>query len=123
MRSIIDTLKNGTGKERLSVVSDIVTILGVSMATILGGAFALNEKIDVENVLGFVILGLLSLAGALVVVAFFLGGASWLQARLPVNSLIRNLLLSALWLVFFTLCIYAAYFAYAVLTSVQFVRP
>ncbi len=123
MQSIINTLKTGTGKERLAVVSDIVSIFGVSIVTILGGAFALNAKLGIENILGLIIAGLLSLAGSLVVIALFLGATSYLQNRLLSNPNIRKLLLGALWLLFAVLCIYAAYFSYSVITSVNFVRP
>jgi hypothetical protein len=123
MQSIFDTLKNGTGKERLAVISDIVSILGVSLATVLGGAFALNANLDVENIMGVLIGGLLSLAGASAVVALFLAASSWLGVHLPANSSIRPLMFIALWLVFGALFLYAAYFAYAVLSSVRFVRP
>jgi hypothetical protein len=51
----IQNIKSGTGKERLAIVSDIVSVLGVSIATILGGTFVLNEKLNVENILGVVI--------------------------------------------------------------------
>ena len=96
MQSIFDTLKTGTAKERLAVVSDIVSILGVSLATVLGGALALNAKLDVENIAGVLISGLLSLAGVLVVVALFLAVSSWLSLHLPANSPIRRLILIAL---------------------------
>lgn len=123
MQSIFDILKTGTGKERLAVIADIVSILGVSLATVLGGAFALNANIDVENLMGVLIGGLLSLAGASAVVALFLATSSWLGLHLSANSPIRRLMLIALWLVFGALFLYAAYFAYAVLSSIRFVKP
>ena len=123
MQSVLDTLKTGTGKERLAVVADIVSILGISFATVLGGVFAFNAKLDVENIVGVLIGGLLSLAGAFVVVALFLGASSWLALHMPATSLIRRLTLIALWLVFSALFFYAAFFVYAVLTSVRFVKP
>jgi hypothetical protein len=123
MQSIFDTLKTGTGKERLGLVADIVSILGVSFATVLGGAFALGSKLDVENTMGVLIGGLLSLAGASVVFALFLAASLWLGLHLPENSLIRRLILIALWFTFGALFLYAAYFAYAVLTSVRFLQP
>lgn len=123
MRSIVDTLKAGSGKERLAVISDIVSILGVSLATVLGGAFALKAKLDVENILGVVISGLLSVAGALVVIALFLGVASRIGSRFSANSPIRKLLICSLWLLFSGFFVYAVYFSYIVLTSIRFVSP
>ncbi|MCG2583065.1 hypothetical protein [Massilia sp. TS11] len=123
MQSIINALRSGTGKDRLAVVSDIVSILGVSAVTILGGAFALNAKLDVENILGAVILGLLSFAGALVVVALFLSSANWLERRFQSGSSVGKLLLSALWLLFAALFVYSTYFGFVVLSSMRFVKP
>ena len=123
MQTIFDTLKAGTGKEKLAVVADIVSILGVSLATALGGAFALNAKLDVENITGVLIGGLLSLAGTSVVVALFLAASSWLGLHLPANSTVRRLMLIALWLVFAALFLLAVFLAYTILTSVRFVKP
>ena len=72
MQSIIDALKNGDAKARLVIVADIVSILGVSLATAVGGSFALSGKLDLENIVGVSASALLSLAGASLVVLAFL---------------------------------------------------
>lgn len=122
MHSIIYTLKTGTGKDRLAVIGDIVSILGVSLATILGGAFALNTTLNVENIMGILIGSMIFLAAAMVVVVFFLAISSWFSVHLPANSLSRLLILIALWLVFGAIFVYAAYYAYAIFSSVQFLN-
>jgi len=119
MQSIFYTLKTGTGRERLSVIADIVSILGVSLATALGGAFALDVNFRVENLMIMLVFGLLFLAGASAVIALFLAASSWLSLRFSANVSIRRLLLTALWLIFGALFIYVTVLIYLFLGSVK----
>lgn len=122
MQSIIEALKNGDAKARLAIVADIVSILGVSLATVVGGSFALSGKLNVENVVGVSASALLSLAGASLVVLAFLASSSWLRRRFSGNPIALGLLQFSLWAVFAALFLVAAFFSYEILTNMRFVR-
>jgi hypothetical protein len=121
MQSIIDALKNGDAKARLAIVADIVSILGVSLATLVGGSFALSGKLDVENIVGVSASALLSLAGASLVVLAFLASSSWLRRRISGNPIALGLLQFSLWDVFGALFLLAAFFSYEILTNMRYV--
>ena len=121
MQSIIDALKNGDAKVRLAIVADIVSILGVSLATVVGGSFALRGKLDVENIVGVSASALLSLAGASLVVLVFLALSSWLRRRISDNPIALGLLQFSLWAVFGALFLLAALFSYEILTNMRYV--
>ena len=121
MQSIIDALKNGDAKARLAIVADIVSILGVSLATVVGGSLALSGKLDVENIVGVSASALLSLAGASLVLLAFLASSSWIRRRISGNHIALGLLQFSLWAVFGALFLLAAFLSYEILTNMRFV--
>lgn len=122
MQSIIEALRTGDAKVRLAIVADIVSVLGVSLATVVGGSFALSGKLDVANVVGVSVSVLLSMAGASLVVLAFLALSSWLRRRFSMNPIALVMLQFSLWAVFAALFLVAAFFSYEVLSSMRFVR-
>ncbi len=123
MQSVIEALKAGDAKTRLAIAADIVSILGVSLATVVGGTFALNRKLNVANILGTSVMALLALAGASLVVLIFLSCSSWLRHRFFENAVALRLLQLALWSVFGALFLLSVFGSYEFLSSVQFVQP
>ena len=121
MQSIIDALKNGDAKARLAIVADIVSILGVSLATVVGGSLALSGKLDVENIVGVSASALLSLAGVSLVLLAFLASSSWIRRRISGNPIALGLLQFSLWAVFGALFLLAAFLSYEILTNMRFV--
>jgi hypothetical protein len=122
MRTIIDALRTGTAKERLAITADIVSILGVSFATVIGGSFALSGRIDIENLVGTFVGGLFALAGASMVVVVFLATSSWLRHKLAGNAMYFALLQFSLWSVFIGLFLIASFFSYEILSHMRFVQ-
>ena len=122
MRSIADALKTGDTRTRLAVVADLVSILGVSLATVVGGGFALNGRLDVASVVGLTITSLLSLALASVVVVCFLSASHWLRGQFQARYGYFVLLQIALWAVFTALFVWAAFLSYEVLSSIRLTR-
>lgn len=122
MRTIIEALRTGNARERLAIVADVLSIVGISLATVVGGGFALGGTLDVENVVGVVVISLLSLAGASLVLLAFLSASSVLRSRLAANPTGRFFLQLSLWSVFSALFVVAAFFAYFALSHMRFVR-
>lgn len=122
MQSIIEALRIGDAKARLAIVADIVSILGVSLATVVGGSFALSGKLHIENIVAVSAIALLSLAGASFVVLAFLASSSWLRRRFTGNLIALGLLQFSLWAVFAALFLLAAFLSYEILSNMRFVR-
>jgi hypothetical protein len=122
MQTIIETLRAGDSRERLAVVADVLSIIGVSVATVVGGGFALNRTLDVENIVGVSIISLLSLAGASLVLLAFLFFSSKLRNCTESNTTVRILLQFSLWAVFFALLLYAVFFSYYALSHMRLVK-
>ena len=121
MQEILEVLKNGTRKEQLSIVADIVTILGVSLATVLGGAFVFNAKNNLDSIVGVLTVVIFSVVGTCITVAAFMVTSAWLGQKLQGDPFICRLLQIALWLMFGLIFIYAAFLAYTLLSSIRFV--
>jgi uncharacterized membrane protein YqjE len=113
-------LRDGNAKERLAVTADLVSIVGVSIASIIAALLAIEGKVDTTAVFGVVLVGLLSLAGAALVLASFLFLSSFLSAFLQGYRTIRFLTLFALWCFFLAGALLAVWNAYEVLSSTSF---
>jgi len=122
MQSVIDTLKSGNSRERLAVVADILSILGVSLAAVVGGILTLSTSLRVANVIGAAISSLLSLAGAALVLVACLATSAWLSRKFAFNPLFRSLVHFSLWAVFASLFLLAAFIAYEFFSSVRFTQ-
>lgn len=122
MQSILNMLKTGSGKERLAVIADIMSIVGISLATALGGAFALNAKLNAQNTIAVLAGGLLFLAVIVVVLVIFLIVSSWISQVWASNLFIGKLLQLSAWLAFAALFLCAIYLSYLALSSIQFFK-
>jgi hypothetical protein len=123
MQSVIEALKNGDARVRLAIVADVVSILGVSLATVVGGSFALSGKLAVENIVGILIGALLSLAAASLVVLGFLALSARMRQRFANNPIALRVLHFSLWSVFSALFLTAAFLSYEILSQIRFFRP
>jgi glucan phosphoethanolaminetransferase (alkaline phosphatase superfamily) len=98
MREIVQTLKTGNSRERLAVISDIATILGVSVFAILSPYFGglSHQKINMA-----VLIAAYCLFFVAAQIAIFFGVAvlqSWLRNWLQPTGLAAGIYF-ALWLV------------------------
>ena len=116
MQSVIEVLKTGNGKERLAVISDVVSIFGVSLATVVGGTYALATSSKFENIVGSLILTLLSIASFLVVTAVFVVCANWINSRSGIPAQIKKLLSYSIWICYIALFIYSVSWGFLILT-------
>ena len=64
MRSVWDALRKGNAKERLAVVADLVSIVGVSLGSMFAAVLAVKGKVDVDVAFIVAAAGFLSLAVA-----------------------------------------------------------
>ena len=122
MQSIASALKTGDAKTRLGIVADIVSILGVSLATVIGGSFAIAGSLDVPNILGTTIIALLCLAGACLVILLYLAGSNWIQEKFATKPSAKVLLSIALWSTFLALVLASSFVSYEFLSSTRFVK-
>ena len=120
MQSIIQVFKNGTGRERLATVADILSILGVSLAAVVGGALTLTTNLYVGNVIGAAAISLISLAGAALVLVGFLAVSGWLSRRFSPSRAFVYLFQFALWTSFAALFLFAVFVWYDLISSFRF---
>ena len=57
MKSIYDSLKEGNARERLALVSDVVTIMGVSLAVIFTPLLRASDLRSAQRALDYIMLG------------------------------------------------------------------
>lgn len=116
MQSIIQVLREGCGRDRLAVVADILSILGVSLAAVVGGVLTLTTTLNVSNLFAAVIISLLSLAGSAVVLVGFLAISGWLSRKTHNVWLLQF----ALWATFAALFLLAIFAWYEMISSFRF---
>lgn len=123
MRSIIEALKNGDAKERLAVIADIASLVGLSVASVAGGVLAFaanNNRLNVENVLGISILTLAGLAGLCCIVMLFIWLLSAFSKPWSTPPGIKPLVKCVVWIGFIIAMLWSIGFMYALLSSIRF---
>ena len=121
-KSILAEFRHANPREKLAIVSDVLSVLGISAATLGGGALALSGDIHVENLMGILISVPLFLAGAAVLLAAVLLASKWLRFRLQNEPIYHGLLQFALWAAVASGVLLAAFFSYTILDSIPIVR-
>lgn len=122
MQSIISALRTGDARARLGIIADVLSILGISFATVIGGSFAISGSLNVANILGTAIIALLGLAGASLVILLYLTGSNWIRERYATRPAARVLLSVALWSTFLALVLTASFVSYEFISSTRFVN-
>jgi hypothetical protein len=127
MQTIWQALKTGTAKERLAIIADLVSIAGVSIASVAGGIFAITQAagtatLNFNHIGVATVIGLLSLAGAVLLLAFLLVILAWLRSWQPRVAGVRALVLIAVWLCLGALIVVASWAFYDLFTSFSFIR-
>ena len=120
--SLLQEFRSGSPRERLGIASDVLSVLGISAATLAGGALALSNDIYVDNIMGVVISAPLFLSAAAVFLAAVLLLSSWLKSRLQQQPMYHRLLQFALWSAVLSGVLLAGYFTYSLLDSIPIVR-
>lgn len=81
MKTILEALTKGNAKEKLAIIADLATIVGISIATVTASLLALvarTDKLDVGNLFGSVIISLFGLA----VICCFVAGFIWVVTQI-----------------------------------------
>lgn len=112
MQSVVEVLRKGSGRDRLAVIADILSIFGVSIAAVVGGLLTLATELYVENIIAVAGFSLLSLALSTLILVGFLAVSGWLSRRCSYAGLFQF----ALW----ACC--AALFVFAILAWYGYVR-
>jgi hypothetical protein len=113
MQTIFQTLRSGNSRDRLAVIADITTIVGVSVASIVGGLLALAgttslASYEIYAVVTAIIFSLFCLAIAVIVWAGFLILLAYLSGLQFKTPHVRSLLYFSLWLVISALTLIAS---------------
>jgi hypothetical protein len=113
MQTIFQTLRSGNARDRLAVIADITTIVGVSVASIVGGLLALAgttslASYEIYAVVTAIIFSLFCLAIAVIVWAGFLILLAYLSGLQFKTPHVRSLLYFSLWLVISALTLIAS---------------
>ncbi len=127
MQTIWNALKTGTAKERLAIIADLVSIAGVSIASVAGGIFAVSQaagtsELNFNHIGVATVIGLLSLAVAVLFLALLLVVLAWLRSWQPRVAGVRTLVSIAVWLSLGALIVVASWAYYDLFASFSFIR-
>jgi len=122
MKTIFIALKSGNAKDRLSIIADLTSIAGVSLAAILGGLLSLGNDIDVASLVAVIFVSLICLSGLLIALAISITASSFLWRILSSNPVTRFLLIFALWSSLLALFLLAAFYYQGLISSYQIRR-
>lgn len=120
MQSIIQVFREGSVRDQLALAADILSILGVSLAAVVGGALTLSTRLNVGNTVFALMVSLLVLAGAAVVLVGFLAASSWLSDKSSFNGIHLGLLQFSVWACFAALFLLVAFGWYDFMSSFSF---
>ncbi|MFJ1216957.1 hypothetical protein ACVSUH_14010 [Yersinia enterocolitica] len=122
MKTILEAWTKGNAKEKLAVIADLATIMGLSIASITAGLFTLvarTDKLDVGNLFGVVISSLLGLA----VVCCFVAGFIWVVAQISkpwgAPRGVQSLVKCAIWLSAICMFLIAIFTFYEIISSMS----
>ncbi|MEQ9886461.1 hypothetical protein [Pectobacterium zantedeschiae] len=122
MKIILETLTKGNAKEKLSVIADLTTIAGISIATVTAGLLALvarTDKIDVGNLLGVVIISLLALAGVCCFIAVFIWVVTKISKPWGAPRGVQFLVTCAIWIFFICMFLLSISIFYDFISSIR----
>lgn len=122
MRSIIQTLREGTYRDRLAIVADVFSILGVTLATVVGSLLSLDSSLNMGSVMMAIVISLLSLAGGAVVLVGFMEVSGWISNKCSSNGLYKLLFQFSIWALFVSLFILATFIWYEELSMFRYWR-
>jgi hypothetical protein len=109
MQTILQALRSGNAKERLAVIADLTSIVGVSVASIVGGFFALAGTTNLSSEISqAIVFSLFCLAIAVLVLAVFLTFLTYLSGIQFKTPLVRPLLYISSWLLMIALTLIAS---------------
>lgn len=103
-------------REIISLLADILTILGLSIVFIVGFLKSLYNDIIVENLIGIIFFLFLSLAGLAVIYLLFRLLSSWTKKNFAENA-VQRILQFIIWMIFSALFLIATYSTYTFIRS------
>jgi len=123
MKTIFEALKNGDGKERLAIIADITSLVGVSVASVAGGLLAIGTQTTNLNVIDIFGVTISSLIG-LVFLCLFLMTFIWILSKLsgPWSTPpgVKFLAKCVIWILFILTILFGVAFFYSFVTTVRF---
>ncbi len=118
MKSILDDFRAGTARERLAIVSDLFSIVGVSLIAVIAPILSSRGPTDINDLAGISILALLSLTGFSLALAGVIVGHGWLRHSVIGNP-VAFLVLSGYWSAVLAGFVYATTALYYFLISIR----
>lgn len=124
MKTIIDVLREGNAKDRLAIIADITSIIGVSVASVVGGLLAITARftnLNSEAIIGTTIFTLIAMIILIVLIIGFIYMNTYLSRpweRAPFG--VRPLAKVGAWLLFAVVMIGSVAFFYTIITTIQF---
>lgn len=122
MQSIITVFKDGTRRDQLSVIADVLSIFGVSFLAIGSSIFALKDRLFIGNVVFAVVLSLFSFASVSLIFAVFLEISARISNMRPDNRRCIWPFQIALWAVFTGFFILGTFLLYDYLSGYRFTK-
>ena len=123
MKTIFEALRNGDAKERLAIIADITSLVGVSVASVAGGLLAIgtqNSNLNVIDIFGVTISSLIGLVFLCLLLMSFIWMLSKLSEPWDTPPGIQFLAKCILWIFFILVILVSVAFFYSFVTHVQF---
>nr|ELR5039299.1 hypothetical protein [Providencia stuartii] len=114
-KTILELFRRGNCRVKLAIIADIVTIAGVSIASIFGGILAITKNIGTlsgMDIFGVALLSLLGLFIFSLCTAGFIYAMTYLSSQLSKRGIIKDLIMVSAFalLLFFMLIIAMTYY-------------
>lgn len=120
MKAIWRSLKEGDSVRRLAIVADLVSIIGISLATITGALLSMPAGLSPKVAIGIAVACLLFLSLGAVLLAVFVGVSAVFTEMFDEFRVFRAVLQTAVWSLFAALILLGAYFLFAMLKNSHF---
>ena len=117
MNSILETLRRGTGRERLAVVADLFSIVGISAAAVVSTLWSVEWSASPEKIIGPPAVALATLAGLSFVFAITIFLTGTLKEMFGEFPLFFVPLAIFVWCLFGVAALYAIAFAIHLIKS------
>ena len=122
MKELIDKYRSGTSTQRLAIIADLTSLLGVSAAAVATTLFSIGRSVNVGNVVFATAQSLLFLGGLAIFCAAYWLVDKLLSTRFNDAHFPRKMFRIAIACLFASLAIIAGYAFYEYLDSFIYIR-
>jgi hypothetical protein len=123
MKNIFAALREGDAVKRLAITADLLSVVGVSIATIVGALLAIPSRVSPKMALEISVVALIFLAGLALVLAIFIAISAAAREMFAEYWPFHWALQIALWAFYVAILLGAGHFAASMVENSFFRTP